>query len=499
MAGGIDTVSAMIDAYCWPQSTAADQTVALMISSDQTTCNVEIVRVGAGEDVVHRHHDVPVSEQPVSDSIVREGCGWEATLQVTVSSSWASGFYLVRLTAPNGESAEAFFVVKASTPGNTLLVLTTSTWAAYNHWGADSFYTGGSISSLERPLPTGFLAKDDPRRFRAAAYVDMPRDEIKAHFRTHSFFSSAAGFANWERLFVAWAESEGISFDYATSTDLATDPELLAPYKLYLSVGHDEYWSASMRDNVEGWVAEGGAALFLSGNTSFWQIRPENDWRRIVGYKFDIDQDPVVGGDSETSVSTMWSDPLCRRPENEMTGVSFTRGGYANMPHAPEGGGYSVHQPAHWVFAGLDLEPGDVVGGDGMVVGYECDGCDFELVDGIPRPTGIDGTPLAFEILATAPAKLWETHEIAAGLANYVGELNWVAERLAGSDTAETRAIFEGGHAVMGTHRLGQGWVFTTGCTDWAYGLDDPTVSGITKNLINRALDENIGQTSPTG
>ena len=28
----------------------------------------------------------------------------------------------------------------------------------------------------------------------------------------------------------------------------------------------------------------------------------------------------------------MWSDPLVGRPESEMTGVSFTRGGYAHMP-----------------------------------------------------------------------------------------------------------------------------------------------------------------------
>ena len=39
-------------------------------------------------------------------------------------------------------------------------------------------------------------------------------------------------------------------------------------YSLYLSVGHDEYWSAGMRDTVEGFVARGGNAAFLSGNTA---------------------------------------------------------------------------------------------------------------------------------------------------------------------------------------------------------------------------------------
>ena len=54
---------------------------------------------------------------------------------------------------------------------------------------------------------------------------------------------------------------------------------------------------------------------------------------------------------------------------------------------------------------------------------------------------------------------------------SYIGELNWVAERLGGGDTAANRARFEKGHAVMGTFRRGKGEVFTTGCTDWAYGL----------------------------
>ena len=56
-------------------------------------------------------------------------------------------------------------------------------------------------------------------------------------------------------------------------------PELLgegSPYGLYLSIGHDEYWSGPMRDTVEAFTRAGGNALFLSGNTSFWQVRLED-------------------------------------------------------------------------------------------------------------------------------------------------------------------------------------------------------------------------------
>ena len=34
-----------------------------------------------------------------------------------------------------------------------------------------------------------------------------------------------------------------------------------------------------------------------------------------------------------------------------------------------------------------------------MVVGYECDGCELTLRDGLPVPTGTDGTPDSFTVL----------------------------------------------------------------------------------------------------
>jgi hypothetical protein len=47
-----------------------------------------------------------------------------------------------------------------------------------------------------------------------------------------------------------------------------------------------------------------------------------------------------------------------------------------------------------------------------------------------------------------------------------------------------------GADAAMGTYDRGAGWVFTTGCTDWAYGLVDPVISQITRTVIDRALED---------
>ena len=68
-------------------------------------------------------------------------------------------------------------------------------------------------------------------------------------------------------------------------------------------------------------------------------------------------------------------------------------------------GGYTVHRAGHWIFDGTGLGYGDVLGAGATVVGYECDGCVFTYRDGLPYPTGEDGTPSTFEILGTCPTQ----------------------------------------------------------------------------------------------
>jgi hypothetical protein len=54
---------------------------------------------------------------------------------------------------------------------------------------------------------------------------------------------------------------------------------------------------------------------------------------------------------------------------------------------------------------------------------------------------------------------------------------------LLGDDSPENCDRLRNGHAVFGTFTRG-GTVVTTGCTEWAYGLDDPAVAQITRNIL---------------
>ncbi|CAN5509567.1 hypothetical protein BH10ACT1_BH10ACT1_12110 [soil metagenome] len=491
-----------VTGYCWPQSAEPGESVELHLSATTGTVEIEIARIGATREVVFRADDVAVGDHPVPDTASSEGCGWPSALTVAIEADWASGYYEVLLTGEaDGRTAtdRAFVVVRptADSDRTVLLVLGTNTWHAYNDFGGTNLYNGGVKVSRQRPMAAGYLHKP-PGLGRRVSSVHPPDPQIAAHIgylaiNRLSQWAGSAGWPNWEQPFVEWAEKEGYQFDVATNSDLDAHPDLLDRYALMLSVGHDEYWSGAERNAVEAFTARGGNVAFLSGNTSFWQVRFEgDDLETMVGYKQTFEQDPVYDTDRIGDLTSIWSDHLIGRPENLMTGVSFARGGYARIGRrVPNGsGGYTIHRPQHWLFEGTGLEYGDLLGAKATVVGYECDGCDFTYRDGLPYPTGSDGTPEDFEILGTSPAASF-TRETAARppKPGHRSELEFHAWRLFGTDEPAALARLANGHAVLGTFATpGGGTVVTSGCTDWAMGLAerDPQVEQVTRNLLAR-------------
>ena len=314
-------------------------------------------------------------------------------------ANWPSGYYAVTITSGDDRS-DAFFVVRPDPgdPAPILLVLSTSTYDAYNDWGGPSLYTGGTRVSAERPLAKGFLVKPEPHRRKMQPEPDR---EGLWFFRWAeplglSVWSGGAGWWNWERPFVHWATANGYRLDVAISTDLEQHPEVLDGHRLFVCVGHDEYWSWGMRDALDAHTAAGGNAAILSGNTCCWQVRFEDDHRAMTSYKYRADEDPVVGTPQEHLLSGAWWDRRIGRPETSTTGLTFSRGGYSRyglgVPRAS--GAFTVHRPDHWLFEGTDLRYGDALGLTDTIVAYEVDGCELRTgPDGLPAPTHADGAP----------------------------------------------------------------------------------------------------------
>jgi hypothetical protein len=506
----------MIACYTDRLSVFPGERFTLHASSAASPCRLEIARVGLRRRVALTHEGIAVGDHPAPEHADREGCGWPAALEIAVGADWASGYYDITLTDPNGETAHHFVCVKAAKGAErkTALVLTTNTLHAYNYWGGASAYCdvealmsrraalpeamAGAIGvlSTERPFPPLLLAPpaDMPRlvNLRPRGFEERPwagADPAWSRAHRQSPYDGSAGFLHkWEHAFVAWAEGEGVEFDYLTDYDLDADPAALEPYGCVLLVGHSEYWSGPERDRIEAFVDRGGKLAIFSGNTAFWKVRWENGGRTLVCRKWKGEAEDVADADK----THLWSHPLFARPEAEITGLSFLFGGYHRLGlcAARGSGGYTVYRPEHWALEGADLYYGDVFGGAVPLIGYENDGCALRVgADGLPAPDPRLGVPEALEIIAMAPAAFAETSSPYRPLIP-PEQLDVVAQIAFGDDGPEAQARVLRGHAVMASFRRGEGEVFNAGTTEWAHGLAarDPFVERITRNVLQRFM-----------
>ncbi|HVJ67280.1 MAG TPA: N,N-dimethylformamidase beta subunit family domain-containing protein [Caulifigura sp.] len=442
--------SLFIEGYASQVSYAPGEEVALHVSTSAPNFTLNIARLGADTKEVLAKSGLTGTLSPIPEKASSHGCNWPAAYRFTIPADWASGYYNIRFSgADNGGNfvargkrtaeSSAFFIVRPAQPGaksKILLQLSTNTYNAYNNWNGGSLY--------------GFHGRANLQGNRVS-FLRPPRSQ----------------FENWERPFVTWAEKKGYALDYCANSDLEFHPDLLKSYRLVLSVGHDEYWSSPMRDNLEAFIGAGGNVAFFSGNTCCWQVRSEENGAALQCWKQWFNMDPVFRQSDKKLLSTLWSHHLVGRPENQLTGVGFLWGGY----HKSHGqfmdgkGAFRVHHPEHWIYEGTGLKRDDEFGAKHTIVGYECDGCELTWKDGLPTPTYRDGTPKTFEILASCPAK-W-----------HPDDCEWY-------DQWEPGRV---GNACLGVYTRG-GTVFTCGSTDWAHGLrgGDETTERVTKNILDR-------------
>jgi len=76
---------------------------------------------------------------------------------------------------------------------------------------------------------------------------------------------------NAEYPMIRFLERNGYDLSYTTNVDAARAGNLILNHKAFLSVGHDEYWSAAQRTNVEAARNAGVHLAFFSGNEISFQ------------------------------------------------------------------------------------------------------------------------------------------------------------------------------------------------------------------------------------
>ncbi|HXY41002.1 MAG TPA: DUF4082 domain-containing protein, partial [Vicinamibacteria bacterium] len=253
-------------------------------------------------------------------------CGnWGVSASWTVPSNAISGVYIAHLVRddeqdPGGDSQIMFVVRNDSSHSDVLVQTSDATWEAYNDYGGNSLY------DCTVDCPPG-----NPHDYKGADAVSYNRP-FDGSLTTDG---GASDFYYAEYQLVRFLEANGYNVSYTSESEVEANGALLKNHKVFISSGHDEYWSGGQRANVEAALASGVNLAFFSGNEMFWKTRwgPSIDGsntpdRTLTTYKethFDEQVDPQ---DPPTWTGA-WDDPRFSppgdggRPENALTGQEF--------------------------------------------------------------------------------------------------------------------------------------------------------------------------------
>ena len=503
------TYICLVNGYARKQSLIRGETAEICISARVNKFDVKLTRVGARNEVVEERSSITGREQHIPENAAIKGCGWETTIEFD-TTHLRPGFYQVDLrasgVAKEREVGHAFFIVRPQSgeEASILLMLSTNTYNAYNFWGGPSLYDANQVVAYDRPLLRGLISRpDDGNSGRVGPIVEaggIVDPEVIYYYKycidnNYSLRVGLAGWHNQERRFVQWAESQGLKVDLCANNDVE-DSELLSRYRLVLSVGHDEYWTMSMRDTLLDWVKSGGNLATFSGNTAYWHVRVEDN--AMICHKYGAEEtDPVATTKHRDRLSGLFVHRWVNKPENELLGVGSNGGLYARFGGGtPRGsGGFTVYRPDHWALDGTDLRYGDLFGAQSAIVSFETNGCRLSFDEmGVPYPTGEFGTPENFEIIGIAPALVWsgdpkykDYPSLMATDEPTYGDAEWLAKQVYGSVDEQLVARLRMGYGVMGAMKLGKGEVFAGSTTHWAYGLgQDELVDAVTMNVLSR-------------
>lgn len=358
--------------------------------------NLQIYRMGwyggnGGRQMATTTVTAITQSTPAPDANGLVDCNWTSQYTLNIPNNttdltdWASGIYLVKLTAQtSGKQSYIIFVVRDDARASDFLYQASfSTYQAYNNWpyarncgaactGSKSLYPHNSNGekpawkvSFNRPYAVGLAPKSE---------LGVGAGEFLTNVQPGAGSHEGAG---WEYNLVRWLEMKGYDITYASSIDTHEKADLFLNgtqrrHKGFISSGHDEYWSWQMRQRVEQARDNGVSLGFFSSNVCYWQVRFEASLRTgqanrtMVSYKYDAGMKDPYYLDSDAGnnhlVTTWWRESPVNKPEASMVGVMFWGNSYlADMV---------VTNPSHWAYSGTNLVLNERLPG---LIGYECD------------------------------------------------------------------------------------------------------------------------------
>jgi hypothetical protein len=354
--------SPRIEGYASKQSVEAGETLEFKVSVDPAArFRIEIFRLGyyggLGARLLRTLGPFEGGPQPIPGvgmNRVRE-CRWRTSAELTVPREWASGVYLARLSTLSAPDQRAYwqsyviFIVRDRRRADVLFQCSDNTWQAYNQW------------------PDAYSLYTDPRAAHAPGVsVSFDRPYGKFPLLVEAPQSVGSGeFLLWEYPLCYWLERSGYDVTYCSNSDIVTESAVTRA-KVFLSVGHDEYWDVRQFESLKQGVGKGLSILFLSANTAYMMspFSPASDGRpnRIITRTGPFGA--LSSEEKEIYGKVLGPFDSVGPDEAQLIGARTT------VPFNGCGD-WICARPDHWIFARTGMRKGDRVPG---LVGWEYHG-----------------------------------------------------------------------------------------------------------------------------
>lgn len=356
------TTPAAVEGYASAASINRGDSITFYVNTSDPSYTLQVFRLGyyggrggRAETAAITLPRIPQAIPTPDPTTGMVDCNWTPSYVLTTSNpndptDWVSGIYVALLTGTtSGLQSYIVFVVRDdSRPSDVLFQTAVATSAAYDNWGGKSLYTYNSSLGV------------------AAVKVSLNRPFVDGQ--------GTGDVLGQELNQMAFMERQGYDVTYSTDVDTHTSPAQLLQHKVFLAVGHDEYWSWEMRQNVTAALNAGVYLGFFGANDIYWQIRYEASPatgqanRVIVCYKTLADAEDPMAANSSTHylITDQWRNfkiSFPGLPEAQLIGEMYNGQEPMDVPIV-------VTNASNWVFAGSGLVNGSKMNG---LQGWEAD------------------------------------------------------------------------------------------------------------------------------
>ncbi len=232
--------------YLLSTSVNRGKNLPIYVSCPAEKYTLTILKVGYFEGAETKKIE-EFSDNQCLNQVTKKARNWNSNFSLD-TKDYSGGMYLVKIADTEGFKSFIPLIIRDNKEkARAIFVVPTMTMFAYNSWAGRNTYKGES----------GFKDRLKVVDFR------MPFD---SGFGTGKYWG-------YVHPLIVQVEKTGLDIMYVSDTDIHFNPEILSNRNLYISAGHDEYWTKKERESVINARLNGMNLVFFGANAGYWQTR----------------------------------------------------------------------------------------------------------------------------------------------------------------------------------------------------------------------------------